>query len=127
MLYIYIYRAQCTVGFNIMYSHSLQDVKSPAADELPLIRVSPQVMMALSHELAQWKFPARALGLKEAEIDHIKADNPNDNQEQCYQMLRKWEQSKAQNATYQALGRALQTGAQKVYPKYVEIVFANVH
>ena len=79
-------------------------------------------MRALSQELPKWKFPARALGLDEAEIDHIKADHPNDNREQCYQILLKWLQSNAQEATYQALGRALRTEVPHVYPKYVELV-----
>ena len=82
-------------------------------------------MRDLSQELPKWEFPARALCLKEAEIEHIKADHPNDNREQCYQMLLKWEQSNAQNATYQALGRALLTEARDVYPKYVQIVSSH--
>ena len=109
----------------ISYFHSLQDVKSP--DKLPSMRVSLAVMRDLSKELPKWEFPARALGLDEAEIERIRANHPLDNREQCYQMLLNWEQSSAQKATYQALGHALQTEAPKVYPKYVEIISAIVH
>jgi hypothetical protein len=106
-------------------SYLLQDVKSLA--ELPSEPVSRDVLRDLSKELPKWEFPARALGLKEADIESIKADYPCNSREQCYKMLLMWKQRCAQNATYQALGRALLAEARNVYPNYVKIVSFSVH
>jgi hypothetical protein len=108
-------------------SQSLQEMDVKSLAELPSEPVSRDVLRDLSKELPKWEFPARALGLKEADIESIKADYPCNSREQCYKMLLMWKQRCAQNATYQALGRALLAEARNVYPNYVKIVSFSVH
>ena len=115
-----IYKHNVNFGKLVVFSFPPQSVMSP--NELPCQQVDNAVIRNLSQELASWKFPARALGLQEAEIDLIRLDNQCDTREQCYKMLQLWVQRYWQNATYQTLGRALQSEARDVYPKYVDIV-----
>lgn len=107
-----------------MLSILLQEVTSPT--DLPRQRVDNTVIRHLSQELPLWKFPARALGLADSDIEHIRLDNQCDTREQCYKMLQLWLQRYCQHATYQTLGMALQSEARDVYPKYVNIVSSHV-
>ena len=87
--------------------------------------VNSEVLLKLSQELTSWKFPARALGLSEAEIDQIYRDN-QETKEQCFQMLRRWKDKYGQTATYQVLSTALVAMARGVYSFFVQIVLSHV-
>ena len=69
--------------------------------------VSDKVVLTLSRRISKWKFLARDLKLEDHEIDKIVEGFPQDVEEQCYQMLKKWKQMNGNNADRATLGEAL--------------------
>lgn len=66
------------------------------------------ILLDLSRKITgEWKNIARCLELSEGTINHISVDQSNNVQEQIYQMLVSWKQSKGQLATYGVLSQAL--------------------
>ncbi|KAJ8050433.1 Receptor-interacting serine/threonine-protein kinase 1 [Holothuria leucospilota] len=70
--------------------------------------VPNSILLDLSRKITgEWKNIARCLELSEGTINHISVDQSNNVQEQIYQMLVSWKQSKGQLATYGVLSQAL--------------------
>ena len=83
--------------------------------------VCSTVLLRLSEVVPKWKFLARWLQLQEHEIQRLCENHQNDVQEQCYQMLLKWQQCRS-NASYQALGEAVKLAfGDQLYSNYVRM------
>ena len=71
--------------------------------------------------MGSWKFIARQLGLSEANISSIAdSDHAGDDREKCYLMLEKWR--KANEHTYDDLGKALKEENEELFDEYVKKV-----
>ena len=79
-------------------------------------------LLPVAHELgASWKILGRALEIPEPVLENIEADNPRDQFERCYSVLKRWTEVCGSAATYERLARALQNpivGRGKLAEKY---------
>ena len=64
------------------------------------------VMRLAQDAMKNWRRLGRALGLKDVDVDEIEAD-VRGIYEQCYAMLRKWQQKMGSAATYRNLAEGL--------------------
>lgn len=70
--------------------------------------VSQKTLQFVSEEIStEWKALGRYLGVRDAKLNNIQADNSLSQQEQVYQMLLSWTQAKGTDATYSILFEAL--------------------
>ena len=65
-------------------------------------------LMSLARDIIglNWRCVGRALGLEDPDLNQIEADESG-SYERCYGMLQKWHQTRASDATYENLARAL--------------------
>lgn len=79
-------------------------------------------LLRVAHELGtSWKMLGRTLKIPEPELEHIEVDNPQDQFERCYSVLKRWTEVFGSAATYECLARALQhpmVGRGKLAEKY---------
>jgi pyrroloquinoline quinone (PQQ) biosynthesis protein C len=76
------------------------EAQDPETDEhLQKVFDSDMVLFISPHIGKSWKKLGRCLGLTEAEIENIEADNVKDQEEQGVQMLNKWMKENGSNAT----------------------------
>ena len=69
--------------------------------------VDDRELQLLANDIVkEWQRLGRALGLKDGDLDQIKADSKQA-YERNYAMLQKWKRSKGHEATYEALALAL--------------------
>ena len=69
--------------------------------------VDDRKLQLLANDIVkEWQRLGRALGLKDGDLDQIKADSKQA-YERNYAMLQKWKRSKGHEATYEALALAL--------------------
>ena len=91
--------------------------------------VNTDVLLGLAELLPKWKFLARRLQIQEHEIQQISENYPGDVQEQSYQMLLRWNQSKVHNNdSYNTLGEAVRKAfGDQLYFSYVTLVTDTVN
>ena len=66
-------------------------------------------LLLVAHELGtSWKMLGRTLKISEPELENIEADNPWNQRERCYSVLKRWREVCGSAATYDCLARALQ-------------------
>ena len=85
--------------------------------------VSDRVAQNLARRTPKWKFLARDLKLQDHEIESISGNYPQDVEEQCYQMLKKWKQMNGNNADCATLGEALKKNfGEQLYSDYLALM-----